>query len=75
MRCIRKYNRITVGLIALILLAFLFGGANMAYESLQNTNHTEEKSYNSPGCNIFCDLEIENFITVLKILLFYDYLK
>ena len=44
-RCIRKYNRITVSLIALILLVFVFGGVNIAYESLQITNHTEENIY------------------------------
>ena len=35
----------TVSLIALILAVFIFSGVNMAYESLQNTNHTEENIY------------------------------
>ena len=36
-----------------------------------DANHTEEKNYDLPSCNIFCDLEIENFITILKILSYF----
>ena len=40
-------------------------------KTAMDANHTEEKSYDLPNCNIFCDLEIENFITILKILSYF----
>lgn len=46
MRCITNYTKLTVSLITIILSVFIFSGANLAYESLQNTfNKTQEKDY------------------------------
>ena len=46
MRCITNYIRLTVSLITLILSFFIFGGVNLAYESLQNIAYTtNENSY------------------------------
>lgn len=46
MRCITNYTKLTVSLITLILVIFIFSGVNLAYESLQNDfNKTQEDNY------------------------------
>ncbi len=46
MRCITNYTKLTVSLITLILAVFIFSGANLAYESLQDSiNKTQEDYY------------------------------
>ncbi len=42
MRCINSYTKLTVSLIAVILVIFIFGSVNLAYESLQTSNNTQE---------------------------------
>lgn len=37
MRCITNYIKFTVSLVTIVFAVFIFSGANLAYESLQNT--------------------------------------
>lgn len=50
--------------------------ACLAYKTAMNANHIEDMNSDMPSCSIYCDLWVENFVTILKIFkLFYDYLK
>ncbi len=42
MRCISSYTKLTVSVIAIILTIFILGSVNLAYESLQTSNNTQE---------------------------------
>lgn len=48
----------------------------LTYKTAMNANHIEDMNSDLPSCSIYCDLWVENFVTILKIFkLFYDYLK
>lgn len=42
MKCIKSYTRLIVGLIILVFVIFTLNGVNLAIESLQNSNNTQE---------------------------------
>lgn len=46
MRCITNYIKLTVSLITVILIIFIFSGVHFAYESLQNTINITQESNN-----------------------------
>ena len=69
MRCITNYTKLTVSLITLILVIYIFSGVNLAYESLQDDiNKTQENSYQKTEMviekvkEIDKDKEIENLL-------------
>jgi len=68
-RCITNYTKLTVSLITLILVIYIFSGVNLAYESLQDDiNKTQENSYQKTEMviekvkEIDKDKEIENLL-------------
>ncbi len=42
MKCIKSYTRLIVSLIVLVFVIFTLNGVNLAIESLQNSNNTQE---------------------------------